>query len=690
MPEFVPGSDYVQDNGDGTYTTVIGGQPVFTGSKSGAEGAFNSAKGGGGVTTSPTGSISSEHREGLRRAGYPDWANPNLTEADFQRISSGAQRGGGGAGGIGTGTNPGNLNILPIEQMRLAIELANQEYLRKRLELLEIPEMQRRLELEGRNTDNDRHKIALDAATSFAQVSGWYLPGSFIENMVFQANPWAAEGVTPVYPQQPGQGEQAQPPYDMRGLTAQGTVGDQAGGTGGGMAATGMAAQGTGGMLQAQAVQRTDRYNTVTGIKTIDQMEAELKSAGWPGPGQGEDPIQAIINAYTGTAVGPNGQKGPVTPFTGTDTTQPGGTSGFPTLPPQYPGAPSWAYNQQNWMPTLDREKWWFDKQKYLTDLAANPRNLTQALLMLGMSPDQVSSFLTSTPSVNYLLNQGGWNTNLDPGAPSPYWDRTTGLPITPGSTNPVYPTQPGSGQPGMVYDPGGPPGATGPPSNYPVGGGGMVYDPGGPPNPQVSAQGDGLLSSLGALASPTIGGTTMPTDYNNSFDFDKYFQSRPGHEPGRVTPTMFDWRSWIQNNPWRNRWPQTGNPNWQAPPGYDLGGGNQPISTMGAQGGGGYDIGGPPGGGQPGGQPYVPGQIQDIMRSTPQGPLGTRNPNFPFITGRQMPVRQTLNWMDTNNPMIKLLQGLFSYSGQEPGNAFAEFQSFLPKGMTAGPTSYY
>ncbi len=70
-------------------------------------------------------------------------------------------------------------------------------------------------------------------------------------------------------------------------------------------------------------------------------------------------------------------------------------------------------------------------------------------------------------------------------------------------------------------------------------------------------------------------------------------------------------------------------------------------------------------------------------------GDLGTRNPNFPFITGRQMPVRNTINWMDTNSPMIKLLQGLFSYSGQDPNNAFGEFQAYLPKGAVAGATNY-
>jgi len=54
-----------------------------------------------GQASAPTagGLITPEHREGLRQAGYGDWANPNLTEADFQRISAGAQSGGGAAGG---------------------------------------------------------------------------------------------------------------------------------------------------------------------------------------------------------------------------------------------------------------------------------------------------------------------------------------------------------------------------------------------------------------------------------------------------------------------------------------------------------------------------------------------------------------------------------------------------------------
>jgi hypothetical protein len=94
---------FVQDNGDGTFSLVQeyapGGFTVMaSGTRTDMEKMYN-AKVGAAATT---GGITEEHRQGLKMAGYADWANPNLTEADFARISAGAQAGAGATTG-GTG-----------------------------------------------------------------------------------------------------------------------------------------------------------------------------------------------------------------------------------------------------------------------------------------------------------------------------------------------------------------------------------------------------------------------------------------------------------------------------------------------------------------------------------------------------------------------------------------------------------
>ena len=87
------GATYGLRNPDGTVTVYdqVTHQPLYT----------ESWEQNQGLTSAPTagGLITPEHREGLRQAGYGDWANPNLTEADWQRISAGAQAGGGAAAG---------------------------------------------------------------------------------------------------------------------------------------------------------------------------------------------------------------------------------------------------------------------------------------------------------------------------------------------------------------------------------------------------------------------------------------------------------------------------------------------------------------------------------------------------------------------------------------------------------------
>ena len=72
-------------------------------------------------------------------------------------------------------------------------------------------------------------------------------------------------------------------------------------------------------------------------------------------------------------------------------------------------------------------------------------------------------------------------------------------------------------------------------------------------------------------------------------------------------------------------------------------------------------------------GQPGVsfPGGV------TPEG----RNPLFPFITGRQLPVRETLSQIQSGSPQIPLITGMASLSGQTPESFWGEFEKYLPKG---------
>lgn len=78
------------------YDVYVNGQKVGSFSDlNSAQNAFNSAQGGGTGGGNGAGSISSQHRQDLQTAGYGDWNNPNLTEADYNRISANAQAGGG-------------------------------------------------------------------------------------------------------------------------------------------------------------------------------------------------------------------------------------------------------------------------------------------------------------------------------------------------------------------------------------------------------------------------------------------------------------------------------------------------------------------------------------------------------------------------------------------------------------------
>ena len=75
---------------------------------------------------------------------------------------------------------------------------------------------------------------------------------------------------------------------------------------------------------------------------------------------------------------------------------------------------------------------------------------------------------------------------------------------------------------------------------------------------------------------------------------------------------------------------------------------------------------------------------VQQLTQGQAQGQLPgqmPRNPLFQFISGRQMPVRQTLGWQQTGSQNMPLVSSLASFSGQEPENFWKEFQSYLPQG---------
>lgn len=78
--------------------------------------------------------------------------------------------------------------------------------------------------------------------------------------------------------------------------------------------------------------------------------------------------------------------------------------------------------------------------------------------------------------------------------------------------------------------------------------------------------------------------------------------------------------------------------------------------------------------------------QLQTGALSQPALPQGAtpRNPYFGFISGRAMPVRETLS---ATPSQISLTSGLASFSGQPPEDFWQEFQTFLPKGGTVSPT---
>jgi len=87
------------------------------------------------------------------------------------------------------------------------------------------------------------------------------------------------------------------------------------------------------------------------------------------------------------------------------------------------------------------------------------------------------------------------------------------------------------------------------------------------------------------------------------------------------------------------------------------------------------------PGGDFAAGGQMVGGGVQPAAGQAQPVTAEGRNPLFPFISGRKLPVRQTLGQMQSGSQAIPLISGLASYSGQEPSSFWGEFGKFLPKG---------
>jgi hypothetical protein len=86
----------------------------------------------------------------------------------------------------------------------------------------------------------------------------------------------------------------------------------------------------------------------------------------------------------------------------------------------------------------------------------------------------------------------------------------------------------------------------------------------------------------------------------------------------------------------------------------------------------------------------FTPQEVGQVLQSAPltqqlvQGAGGATvntNPNFSFVQGRQLPVRQMLNAVKTSNPLSKLVTGMAAFSGQDTGNFWGDFQAALPQG---------
>ena len=68
---------------------------------------------------------------------------------------------------------------------------------------------------------------------------------------------------------------------------------------------------------------------------------------------------------------------------------------------------------------------------------------------------------------------------------------------------------------------------------------------------------------------------------------------------------------------------------------------------------------------------------------------LYSPNNNWRFINPQQLPQRSTLQAIRQQSPLVDLYSGLFSLGGQDPNNAWATFNDYLPRGNVPGLSSF-
>ncbi len=457
------------------------------------------------------------------------------------------------------------MNVAPTAQLSEASAMAqfaaNQEYLRKRMEMLEIPQM---MQL----TEAQRHATAVDAAVRYSELTGYAINPNFFEAQIEWATGFPAGTAASV-----GTTGGTTAPAAMPSAPQMAEIRNR------------LQQAGWGGGTDAEAVQAFMRTAVAEDTDTYRAAQAYVAGGGGGGTTTG-------------------GEINPLTP----NITYPGQAAAVAVGPGSANPTPTLARSQFEEAQRQYNENLAFQKQQYLTNLQANPRTFTQTLLAGGMSPQQAAGTLNQMPLVQQLQ---------------------------------------GMAMPGQT--------TTGQPPNVGIAGGAQAFQspgPGGLDPMAVTAfaqmhgmtyeQAAAALAANQAKGAPNVGIPGMET-------------------PSAIAPGTLD-----PQDPQIQRLMAQGYTFEQAVNIYtqNLAAGQAKGATL----TGGTNI--------MGGVGTVAGQA-------------TRNPAFPFISGYQMPVRETLAAQQANSSLIPLVESLASYSGQDPNAFWGSFQQALPKG-TQNPLSRY
>jgi hypothetical protein len=279
-------------------------------------------------------------------------------------------------------------NVAPTDLLAQQIALLHEKYLQTRLDQLEIPEMQNR-------TETDRHGLAINAALNFGQQLGYTVdPRMFAEYMMGQGfgttgtggpggtgsyqtvnGPRSIDQMRDELVRASGGMEEWRSAPDDRVISEYGSV------TGGPVTATAVTGAG--------AAQGGATYVTPDGqTKTLDQMRQEL---GRHHPDWLTKPDQDVLSEYNKLSGGQYALQPPGA-----------GTGGV--------GTQAGGLDALFGRPTFEREQW-------AANLQANPRNLVEGLLAMGLSPQQAVSTLQQSPLYQQLVQpwfdqpgMTGWN----------------------------------------------------------------------------------------------------------------------------------------------------------------------------------------------------------------------------------------------------------------------------------------